>query len=428
MNFKSLVVILVVTVAVSSLYEHKAYAFIERNYTLPEIIQACTNIIFGTVTTVNTPRLLTIIGVDEDVAGKSGLAEIKINLSVGQRRSGSSPETMIRYFQPGAPVVIFYDKHYGRVNSVGYVNGKWFQCKTSVGDDPQWIKRWWTFTHIEIYLQRTFSGRTEDLQQTVRKILRNPDAAILTRPTAPTFKQASESDIKVLVLSGIQYRTEFRTLCRFRNIGAYQFAFQETTTHTLAGLDIADILWIGQGAIREAQYFLRARMEQEIKNFVKQGGVVIVSGQDSDLMPCPIDWLPERITAVQREQTMAFKPTKDGLDLFKRPNKIRSGQVYLEDSWCRWSKKYLVLATINHDFDMAFGMLQYGNGMYLLTSLHNETFFQVATNVRLMENLIYFATRCLKTPKQSMGLVSVCIQMFLQTFLNGILSSDCYSH
>jgi hypothetical protein len=64
-----------------------------------------------------------------------------------------------------------------------------------------------------------------------------------------------------------------------------------------------------------------------------------------------------------------------------------------------WSKKYTVLATTNNGFDMAFGMLKYGNGMYLLTSLHNETFFQVATNLRLMENLIYFAARWLKTKK-----------------------------
>ncbi|MBM3243050.1 hypothetical protein FJZ31_42875 [Candidatus Poribacteria bacterium] len=401
MNLKSFVVILLsLTFVVPSIYEHKAYAFIERNYTLPEIIEACTNIVFGKVKTVNTERFLTIIVVDEDVAGKSGLSEIKINLSVGQIRPGTSPDEMIRCFKPGAPIVIFYDKHYGQLNSIGYVNGKWFQCKTFVGDDPQWTKCWWNFTHIEIYLQRTFSGRTEDLQKTVRKILKNPDAAILARPPGPTFDKASKADIKILVLSGIQYRTEFRTLCRFRKIGEYQFAFQETTTQILAGLNLANILWIGQGAIREAQYFLSDRMEKEIKNFVKNGGVVIVSGQDNDFMPDQIDWLPESIIGVQREETMDFEPTKETLDLFKRPNKIMSGQVYLENSWCQWSKKYTVLATTNNGFDMAFGMLKYGNGMYLLTSLHNETFFQVATNRRIMENLIYFAARWLKTKKR----------------------------
>ncbi len=401
MNAKSFVVILLLlslVFTIPSIYEHKSYAFIERHYTLPEIIGACTNIVFGTVKSVNTQRLWTIIAVDEDVSGKSELKEIRINLSVGQNRPGTSPQMMIRHFKPRAPVVIFYDKHYGQMNSVGYVNGKWFQCKTFVGDNSQWKRRWWTFTHIEVYLQRTFRGRTEDLQKSVRNILKNTNAAILALPPAPTFDKASKSDIKVLVISGLQYRTEFRTLCRFRKISKYQFAFQETTSRALSGLDAVDILWIGQGAIREAQYFLNRRMENEIKKFVRKGGIVIVSGQDSDSgMPCPIGWLPERIMGVERELQMDFRPTKYASDLFKRPNQIKPGQVYMEDSWYRWSKKYVVLATTNRGMDMAVGMLKYGKGMYLLTSLHNETFFQVATNQRLMENLTYFAARWLKT-------------------------------
>jgi hypothetical protein len=64
----------------------KSYGFIERRYTLEEVIDACTNIVFGTVESVDTKRLQVVIKVDEDVVGESTLEKIRINLAVGQNR------------------------------------------------------------------------------------------------------------------------------------------------------------------------------------------------------------------------------------------------------------------------------------------------------------------------------------------------------
>ena len=113
--------------AVSFLYFfcsiHPTFGFIERDYTLPEIIDSSTNIVFGTVESVDKKKLRTVVKVDQDVTGKSGLKKIRINLAVGQRRGGSSPEEMVKYFHKRDPVVIFYDKHSGQLNSVGDVGG-----------------------------------------------------------------------------------------------------------------------------------------------------------------------------------------------------------------------------------------------------------------------------------------------------------------
>ena len=206
-----------------------------RHYKLQEVIDACTNIVAGKVKSVDNKRLWVILQVEEDVLGKSGLEEIKINLAVGQRRSGTSPTTMVRYFKKGAPFVIFYDSHYGQLNSVGYVDGAWFQCKTHIGERPDWKKRWWTFTHIEIYMRRTFNGKATDLQKLVKNTLKKHNTGVLAQTPAPTFDKAGKNDIKVLVFTGFRCKTEFRTLCRFRKIGEYQFSFQETQNRQMFG-------------------------------------------------------------------------------------------------------------------------------------------------------------------------------------------------
>jgi len=209
---------------------YKSFGYIERKYTLQEVIESCTNIVFGTVESVDSQRLRATIKVDEDVLGKSELEKIKINLSVGQQRPESSPQKMIKYFREGKPVVIFYDLHSGQLNSLGHVGGKWFQCKTFVGkewEDKNWRDKWWNFTHIEIHMHNAYKGWTVNLQKQVRELLKNTDA-ILAREPAPEFHKASKNHIKVLVFSNEKYHTEFRILRRITKIGKYQFACQLT--------------------------------------------------------------------------------------------------------------------------------------------------------------------------------------------------------
>ena len=76
--------------------DFQARAFIQRRYTLEEVLNACTNVVFGTVTSVNRQRLTVRVTVDEDLKGKSDRQEIQINLAVGQ---GNFPQKMIKQFE-----------------------------------------------------------------------------------------------------------------------------------------------------------------------------------------------------------------------------------------------------------------------------------------------------------------------------------------
>ena len=121
---------------------------------------------FGTVTSVNQKRMTAKVKVEENLKGESDFQEIKINLSTGQ---GNFPQKMIKKFKAGKPIIIFYKKEGRRIPSLGYVDDTWFQ--TFAQDRSDKSRVWWNFTHIEIYMHRTYKGSTPDFQKLVRDTL-----------------------------------------------------------------------------------------------------------------------------------------------------------------------------------------------------------------------------------------------------------------
>ena len=367
-------------------------AFIARHYTLQEVLAECSNIVFGTVTSVNQKRMTAKVKVEENLKGKSDFQEIKINLSTGQ---GNFPEKMIKKFKAGKPIIIFYKKEGRRIPSLGHVDGTWFQTFAQNRSDKSRV--WWNFTHIEIYMHRTYKGSTPDFQRVVRDTL--------TGRIKPTNRSASKVEslakvstdaVRVLVLSGNRHKVEFPTISAFNPVGSRQVVYQGTKDRNLPNLDHADILWLGQGEICEDKYRLTREREKKIKAFVKRGGVVIVSGQDSDDdRACPTGWIPEPMKGVERPGRSDFEPTRAAGTLFSEPNKIQFGDVFLDDAWTKWSDEYTILATTNDGKEIAFATLEYGEGMYLITSLQNETSANVFINYQIIENLMHFAVEWL---------------------------------
>ena len=374
----------------------KSYGFIERQYTLEEVIESCTNIVFGTVESVDAKRLRAVIKVEDDVLGKSSLEKIKINLAVGQQRPESSPEKMVQYFKEGKPVVIFYDLHTGQLNSLGHVGSKWFQCKTYVGKEwegADWRDKWWSFTHIEIHMHNAYRGWTVNLQKKIREILKERDV-ILARNPAPGFKKASAEHIKMLVLSDRKYHTEFRTLRRITKLGKYEFACQQVYEPNLPGLEKANILWIGYRALGEDGYTLNGGIEGKIKKFVQNGGVVIVSGQDNDGGGRHLGWFAGKMKGVEEDEVQTgIHPSNNSENIFKVPNKVATDDIYTEDAWSSGGRGFSILASTGNGKNVAVGTYKHGKGLYIITSLHHQTFFQVARSQRLMENMVYYAAK-----------------------------------
>ena len=210
----------------------QTHAFIARHYTLQEVLAECSNIVFGTVTSVNQKRMTAKVKVEENLKGKSKFKEIKINLSTGQ---GNFPEKMIKKFKAGEPIIIFYKREGRRIPSLGHVDGTWFQ--TFAQDRSDKSRVWWNFTHIEIYMHRTYKGSTPDFQRLVRDTLAGRiKPADKRRSKVESLAEASAGVVRVLVLSGNRFNVEFSTISAVNPVGGSQVVYQRTKDRNLPDL------------------------------------------------------------------------------------------------------------------------------------------------------------------------------------------------
>lgn len=373
----------------------KTEAFIRREYTLQEILDACTNVVFGTVKSVDEKNLQVVIQVERNVKGESEYRRIKIDATLGMEPGiQNAPYSFIQMMKPGLPVVFFYNNTGKRLVSLGYVAGRWFQAFAI--DEPNKGDILWRYTHIQIYMYRTFCGSVEHLKDVIVDTLAG--------------KTVAPVEVKILVLTDNSFDVEFPTLSKLNRMGNYvTLKYESTKERNLPNLEKSHILWIGQSEIKKGDsYFFNPIIEDKIKNFVQNGGVVIVSGQDSDSEnPCPTGWIPEPLIGVESkrnsellrelpersEQDGNLQITSAGFNLFKAPNLVKKGRIRLGDTWTKWGGKYEILATTDNGRGIAIAKLRYGEGMYLVTGLHNKTKEDVKTNAAIMENLIHYAVR-----------------------------------
>ncbi len=380
------------------LFTPPASAFIEREYTIREVLDACTNIVFGEVKSVDSARLRGVVTVEEDVKGKSGLKEIKMNFATGHYKRGTSPQKLAKLLKPGMPIIVFYREHYG-IDSMCFVDNTWFQMRAYRGG---YNGTWWTFTHIDPMMSRTFDGKTTAFQKIVRDIL-----------AGKMWVAAPKNAAKVLVLTGNSTHSTWSQTPVHTNVATYEYqalrsvkegskrpiAYELTKERTLPHLEESDILWIGYEEISSyGRYLLSDETESKIKRFVENGGIVVVAGQDSRAEnPCGIGWLQGgKLKGVESPPAQNFAVTKTGKSLFSTPNKIASGKIFVDDAWVDWDRRDKVFATTEDKKELVVGARQHGKGLYIITSLRNDSQYTTSINKALMENIMHYAVSQLK--------------------------------
>ncbi|RKU33229.1 hypothetical protein C6499_01750 [Candidatus Poribacteria bacterium] len=366
------------TVGLLLLNQQISEGYIAKRYSVPQIVSESSNILFGTVSQVNTKRRTAKVKVERYLKGNPEFNEVKIRLDTYKGEADHREEAM-RLMKQDAPIIVFYLREGRRIDSLAHVSGKWFQTQTTKRGD-EW--GWWLFTHTEKYLNRDKVSRrdsTVDFQKELDAML-------------------GEDAIQLHFLRTDSYREEYPAISSINSIGDRWIAYNGTKDRDLPRLNKADILWLGFRTLaRDGRYRLNNKQENRIKEFVKNGGVVIVSGQDSDEdRPCRTGWLPEPLNGVESAQRNDFQPTSDAGELFKAPHRIRSGELALDDSWIGWNQKYQVLATTNGGKEIVVAKLKYGKGMYLITNLRNSQRKEVSKNREMLENLVHFAVEFLK--------------------------------
>ncbi len=236
--------------------------------------------------------------------------------------------------------------------------------------------------------------------------------------------------LKVLALTGNITTQEMPVLERFEYIREHHIIYKTIQDLRTDKLAKTDILWIGAGEIYKAGYRLNIDAEHRIKNFVSQGGIVIVSGQDFKAnykQRRGTGWSPEPLTGVECEETENLIPTFRGKrsGIFKQPNLLNGKSitdsdaidkptVRLDDMWFDPLGKWTSLAKISNPQALQVNinrtreheaspllMLPFQNGLYIVTSLKNEMETDVEANQNLMENLLHFSVKWLDNQKQT---------------------------
>lgn len=378
--YRNLILVLL-TVSITLCSQLVANAYISIRYTLPQIVDASTNIVSGAVTEVNTNRKTANFKVEHNLKGRSEFDVIKIRFDTYKGEKDYRKE-LSQFLKEDEDILVCYLQEGRRIDALAHTRGKWFQLQLTKDSERGWGR--WGFTHFEKYLNRDVVSKRDSTPK-----LKEELSSIIKGDT-----------VKLLHLNNKSYKDELSVISGIYSAGNRWIVWDQTTDRNLRGLSNKDILWLGFRAIDNGRYQLNSSQEKRIKDFVKGGGVVIVSGQDNDdNRQSKIGWLSEPLKGVESNRRSDFKPTSKAGNLFKTPHRIQSGQLSLDDSWNGWNDKFEVLATTNSGKEIMVAKLRYGKGMYLITNLRNDGKENISKNSKMLENLVHYAVDFVKKVK-----------------------------
>jgi hypothetical protein len=154
---------LLITAAFAALLPLGAGGYVEAIYSLQQVLNESETIAEGTLEKVDKENHTGVMKVTRTLKGNCPYTHIRMNFSGGQ---AFHPDAIKKHLVVGSPMLIFYNA--GR-QAQAYINRFFFQLYGDAGAPPE--KAWWTFTHIEIRMNRTFVGPAPELADLVGRVL-----------------------------------------------------------------------------------------------------------------------------------------------------------------------------------------------------------------------------------------------------------------
>ena len=149
------------------LFCRPAFGFITRLYSLKQILDESTHVAVGKLAQVDAKKGTAVAAVAKMLKGKREFKRIQMNFALGP---APHQRYMKERLKSGAPVLFFYQRKGNALACCAHTDGTWFQLFTT--DNPRRRDRvWWRFSHVEIYLPRTFNGSTPKLTQLTAGVL-----------------------------------------------------------------------------------------------------------------------------------------------------------------------------------------------------------------------------------------------------------------
>ena len=160
--------------------------FIEKLFPLKDIVDQSTHILIGRLSSVDADRKTVVVEVDRALKGEKEFRRVLMNL-------GAGPDVHARYLlahlKQGIPAVIYYKREGNSLASCVHAGDTWFQLFAT--DEPDHDKVWWRMSHIEVYLGRTYNGRTQKLLKLTEDIIAGRSEGPKPDPTVPKLNPAA---------------------------------------------------------------------------------------------------------------------------------------------------------------------------------------------------------------------------------------------
>ncbi len=141
-------------------------AYIHALMPFRSIIDQSDHVITGRIESVDRRNRTAVARIERSIKGKKEYDRVQMNLGVGVRLEGTF---LLDIWEPGDPFILFYQRQGWRNASVGHAGDFWFQLHGEHRGDEDDV--WWRFTHMEIYLPRTFKGTTPELIELTRDVV-----------------------------------------------------------------------------------------------------------------------------------------------------------------------------------------------------------------------------------------------------------------
>jgi len=135
-----------------------APAYIERMYSLQEVLNESNHVVVGKIESVNPEKQLATATIERALKGQVQIARVQMLIGI------TAPEQARYVFQRlevGAPFLLFIKRDGNNIVSLAHTGDTWLQFYAS--DEPDRRRVWWRMSHIEVSMGRTFNGTTADL-------------------------------------------------------------------------------------------------------------------------------------------------------------------------------------------------------------------------------------------------------------------------
>ncbi len=175
-------------------------AMIVRKYPMKEVLKQSQYVFEARVQAVDSTRKRLVVEFVRDLKGVAPFSRLNLNLLVSPKKEHQG--LLLKRVENGLPLVVFATRVRGDFFFLGYTNGTWFSMgsKSVPAKDPD--RRGsavCSFKYCEIYLRRTYKGKTSELLSLLPDVLSGKKPAPAYDPkvkpgVGPELKPAGPAD------------------------------------------------------------------------------------------------------------------------------------------------------------------------------------------------------------------------------------------